>query len=61
MGRLPRAAPCVALGQGAARHYLDGQTGVKDFDVWTFFAAAPTRPYPDPALFRRRAPGAQRG
>lgn len=44
----------VTLCQGAALHYLDGQTGVKDFDVWTFFAVSPDRPYPDAALFRRR-------
>ena len=29
---------CVALCQGAALHYLDGTNGVKDFDVWTFYA-----------------------
>lgn len=29
---------CVALCQGAALHYIDGQNGVKDFDLWTFFA-----------------------
>ena len=37
----------VALCQGAAVHYLNGTNGVKDFDVWTFFAddgASP--PYP---------------
>ena len=28
----------VALCQGAALHYVDGQNGVKDFDIWTFFA-----------------------
>jgi len=28
----------VALAQGAALHYLDGHTGVKDLDVWTFYA-----------------------
>jgi len=28
----------VALCQGAALHYIDGRNGVKDFDVWTFFA-----------------------
>jgi len=32
---------CVALCQGAALHYCDGKNGVKDFDVWTFFAALP--------------------
>lgn len=31
---------CVALCQGAALHYLDGRNGVKDFDVWTFYAHA---------------------
>ena len=34
----------VTLCQGAALHYLDGHTGVKDFDVWTFFVHAPDRP-----------------
>ena len=29
---------CVALCQGAALHYLDRRNGVKDFDVWTFYA-----------------------
>lgn len=29
---------CVALCQGAALHYLDRKNGVKDFDVWTFYA-----------------------
>lgn len=32
---------CVALCQGAALHFLDGKNGVKDFDVWTFFAKHP--------------------
>lgn len=41
---------CVALCQGAALHYLDGTTGVKDFDIWTFYAAHPTG-FP----YRRRA------
>ena len=27
----------VALCQGAAKHYVDGANGVKDFDVWSFF------------------------
>jgi hypothetical protein len=31
----------TALCQGAARHYLDHTTGVKDLDVWTFFADLP--------------------
>ena len=42
----------VALCQGGALHYLDGRNGVKDLDVWTFFAALPDR-YPDRALYRR--------
>ncbi len=35
---------CVALCQGAALHFVDGQNGVKDFDVWTFYAARPSQP-----------------
>jgi hypothetical protein len=37
---------CTALCQGAALHYVDGKTGVKDFDVWTFYSASPTAPFP---------------
>jgi hypothetical protein len=29
---------CICLGQGSGRHLIDGRTGIKDFDVWTFFA-----------------------
>ena len=43
---------CVALCQGAALHFVDGESGVKDFDVWTFYAARPDHPaFP----WRRRA------
>ena len=43
---------CVALCQGAALHFVDGENGVKDFDVWTFYAAGPNLPaFP----WRRRA------
>ncbi len=35
---------CVALCQGAALHFVDGENGVKDFDVWTFYAARPEHP-----------------
>jgi ankyrin repeat protein len=41
----------VALCQGAALHYLDGATGVKDFDVWSFYTESPVRRFPP----RRRA------
>ena len=27
-----------ALCQGAALHYVNGKNGVKDFDVWSFYA-----------------------
>ena len=37
---------CVALCQGAAVHYVDG---VKDFDIWTFYAQ-----HPDEAFSWRR-------
>jgi len=36
----------IALCQGAACHYLDGRTGVKDFDVWLFFAEIPGQRFP---------------
>ncbi len=43
---------CVALCQGAALHFVDGEGGVKDFDVWTFYAARADHPaFP----WRRRA------
>jgi hypothetical protein len=37
---------CVALCQGAALHFLAGKNGVKDFDVWTFYAEHPEAPFP---------------
>jgi hypothetical protein len=43
-----------ALCQGGALHYLDGRTGVKDFDVWSFYAEIPGgKPFP----YRRHGPG----
>jgi hypothetical protein len=42
----------VALCQGAAFHFLDRTSGVKDFDVWTFYEATPTDPK---RAFLRRA------
>jgi hypothetical protein len=32
---------------GAALHYLDEKNGVKDFDVWSFYAARDDGPFPD--------------
>lgn len=37
---------CIALCQGAALHYVDGQNGVKDFDVWTFYAKSEIPAFP---------------
>ena len=36
----------VALCQGAAMHRIDGKTGVKDLDVWSFYLEHPEGPYP---------------
>jgi hypothetical protein len=41
---------CVALCQGAAQHFVDGENGVKDFDVWSFFREKPGHP---PLPYRR--------
>jgi hypothetical protein len=35
----------VALCQGAAAHFVEGQRGINDFDVYTFYAAHPSRPW----------------
>jgi hypothetical protein len=43
----------VALAQGAALHYLYGRTGVKDLDVWTFYAAIPGRRFPGDKRVKR--------
>ena len=46
--RCPRYRPlqddiiAVALCQGAALHYVNGSNGIKDLDVWTFYAKRPT-------------------
>lgn len=36
----------VALCQGSVLHYLDGANGVKDLDVWTFYARHPEGEFP---------------
>jgi hypothetical protein len=45
-GGLATKILCVALCQGAAWHYLDKTTGVRDFDVFTFFAADGAKKFP---------------
>jgi hypothetical protein len=45
-GRYAGRLLCRALCQGAALHYLDGRNGVKDFDIWSFYAALPDGPFP---------------
>jgi len=37
---------CSALCQGAAAHYVDGTTGIRDFDVWSFYREHPDAPFP---------------
>jgi hypothetical protein len=51
--RYARRVLCVALCQGAALHYLDGRNGVKDFDVWAFYAQHPDGPFPQRRVGRR--------
>src|SRR5579862_2683034 len=44
-----RYAGCLlgrALCQGAALHYVNGSNGVKDFDVWSFYAQYDDWPFP---------------
>jgi hypothetical protein len=43
---------CVALCQGSALHYVDGKTGINDFDVWTFYRANPKKSW----CYRRNVP-----
>jgi len=37
---------CSALCQGAALHFINGTSGVSDFDVWTFYAEHPEAAFP---------------
>ena len=34
---------CIALCQGAALHYIDGSTGINDFDVYVFYSRNPQK------------------
>lgn len=36
----------LCLCQGAARHYVHGDRGVQDFDLWGFFEAIPDHKFP---------------
>ncbi len=45
-GRLLGRALCPALCQGAALHYVNGKNGVKDFDIWSFYAQYDDWPFP---------------
>ena len=45
-GRYAGRLLCRALRQGTALHYLHGDNGVKDFDVWSFYAADDDWPFP---------------
>ena len=44
---------CVAITQGGALHLIDGRNGIKDFDLYRFFASRHP-PNPDPAIYRGR-------
>ena len=40
-GDLRNHVVVVALCQGAALHFVNGRNGIKDIDVWTFYAPHP--------------------
>ena len=44
--RLRDRIVAVALCQGAALHYVDGVNGIKDIDLWTFYASQRGLEYP---------------
>ena len=41
-----RRVLCLALCGGAALHYVNGITGVSQFELWTFYAEHPEAPFP---------------
>lgn len=45
-GRYAGRLLCRALCQGAALHYMNTRNGVKDFDVWSFYAQYDDWPFP---------------
>jgi len=53
-GRYAGCLLCRALCQGAALHYVDGRSGVKDFDVWSLYT-------PNAMMGRSRTDGEARG
>ena len=44
----------VALCQGAALHYVNGSNGIKDLDVWTFYAERPALIQYPPRILARQ-------
>ncbi|MBB4566354.1 hypothetical protein [Rhizobium leucaenae] len=36
----------LVLAQGGALHFANGVNGLKDIDIWAFFANGPDRPFP---------------
>lgn len=45
-GRYVGRLLCRALCQGAALHYVNEKNGIKDFDVWSFYAVHSDGPFP---------------
>ncbi len=41
-----RRVLCLALCGGAALHYLNGITGISQFELWTLYAEHPEAPFP---------------
>jgi hypothetical protein len=43
----------LCLCQGAAQHFVHGDRGIHDFDVWAFYRAIPNHPFPHRRRGRR--------